>query len=87
MKFMHSIKYDYAPKSFNNIFRLNNDRNVQYELRNTDDFLIPNTRIEHLKKFPLYVFPKTWNTFGDFRFCRNKITFLIALKYFLYNSD
>ena len=28
MNFMHSIKYQYAPKSFINVFKLNNERNV-----------------------------------------------------------
>ena len=41
---MHSIFYDYAPKVFNNVFHINRDRNVDYQLRNKDEFVVPHAR-------------------------------------------
>ena len=43
---MHSIRYNYAPKSFENVFARNNDRNIDYNLRNNDEFATPVVRIE-----------------------------------------
>ena len=51
--FMHSIHYEYAPKSFHNIFTKNLSREINYELRNADAYLVPAARIELFKKFVL----------------------------------
>ena len=80
---MHSICYNYAPKSFDGFFLRNNDRNLEYELRNTDEYVVPSARIEFFKRFPLYTFPIAWNTLGDLTFQSNRTTFQIALKEFL----
>ena len=44
--FMHSVHYDYAPKSFNNTFTKNVSREINYELRNVDAYLVPAARIQ-----------------------------------------
>jgi hypothetical protein len=81
LNFMHAIEYNYAPSTFSSTFTKNNDRNIDHNLRNVNDFLIPFARIDLFKKIPLYSFPKAWNDdIGDLRFQRNKITFQIALK-------
>ena len=86
LHFMHSIRYNYAPKSFSNVFACNNDRNIEYELRNNDEYTLPAVRIEYFKRFPLYSFPQAWNTLGDLIFQSNRTTFQIALKDFLLNN-
>ena len=85
LHFMHSIRYNYAPKSFDNVFVRNNDRDINYTLRNNDEFTLPMVRVEFFKRFPLYSFPQAWNSLGDLIFQSNKVTFQIALKdYLLY---
>ena len=76
---MHSMRYNYAPKSFDNVFVRNNDRDINYTLRNNDEFTLPMVRIELFKRFPLYSFPQAWNSLGDLIFQSNKVTFQIAL--------
>ena len=76
---MHSIVYNYAPKTFLNMFTLNNT-NTNYNLRNRAMFLLPQVKLEMFKRFPLFTLPSTWNTAGDITFQYNKITFQIALK-------
>ena len=70
---MHSVNYNYAPKSFTNIWHKNNERDIV--LRNDDDFAIPNPRIEFFKKIPLYALPTLWNNSGNLKFYDNKVTF------------
>ena len=83
--FMHSIHYEYAPKSFHNIFTKNLSREINYELRNADAYLVPAARIKLFKKFPLYTFPTGWNEVGIFAYYSNRITFSIALKEHLFS--
>ena len=84
--FMHSIEYNYAPLSFSNVWRKNLVRDNVYNLRNNDDFILHPFRIELYKKIPIYSFALEWNQLGDLKFQYNKITFQIALKYFLLNK-
>ena len=83
---MHSIRYNYAPKSFENVFVHNNERDIDYNLRNNDEFALPAVRIEFFKRFPLYTFPHAWNSLGDITFQSNRVTFQIALKNHLLDS-
>jgi hypothetical protein len=78
--FMHAIKYDYGPVSFQNTWQLNNERNLIYNLRNLAEFAIIPPRFEGFKKFPLYSFPSTWNNLDDVKFHRNRTTFKIEFK-------
>jgi hypothetical protein len=86
LQLMHSIVYNYAPSSFENIFQQNLTRGNDYSLRNSEDFTVPYARIELFKKTPIYILPKTWNECGNFRFYNNKTTFQIALKNHLLES-
>jgi hypothetical protein len=78
--FMHSIKYQYCPKSFRNTFVTNPPDEMPYELRNVDDFIMPRARIELLKRIPIFTLPLEWNNSGDLRYYQNKTTFKITLK-------
>ncbi len=75
LHFMHSYVYGYAPKSFNNTWIKNNQREIQHNLCNNDDFMLPMARIELFKKIPMYSFPLALNAVGDIRFQQNKTTF------------
>jgi hypothetical protein len=78
--FMHSVKYEYCPKSFLNVFvRNNNYENPVYETRYPNEFITPRARIEMFKKIPLYSLPDEWNNCGDLRFYVNPTTFRITL--------
>ena len=61
--FMHSVYYDYAPTSFQQTWTKNNARDNAPNLRNDNDFRLPNPRIEYFKKIPLYALPYEWNQF------------------------
>ncbi len=61
LMFMHSIEYKYAPSSFENAWPKNNERNVDRELRNANDFLLSQPRTETFKKSTLYALPFIWN--------------------------
>jgi hypothetical protein len=78
--------YGYAPKSFNNTWIKNNQREIQHNLRNNDDFMLPMARIELYKKIPMYSLPLAWNAVGDIRFQQNKTTFRWGLKEKLLNE-
>jgi hypothetical protein len=83
---MHSVFYNYCPKSFFNIFQKREDRNHDYNLLETNSYVVPIARIELFKKFPLYTFVQYWNTAGDIIFHQNPITFKKALTYELFSS-
>ncbi len=77
---MHSIAYEYAPSTFDNMWIKNNARNVGHNLRNHDYFCLPAVRIEVYRKFPLYALANEWNKLGDnIRLQQNRTTFKIAL--------
>jgi len=46
---MHSVYYDYAPTSFQQTWTKNNERDNAPNLRNENDFRLPNPRIEFFK--------------------------------------
>ena len=81
--FMHSIHYNYAPPSFNGMFPTNQTRNIEHNLRNQHEFVVPACRIEWFKKFPLITFPLAWNNLGEIGFQFNRTTFHFALKHHL----
>ncbi len=78
--FMHSIVNNYAPISFENTFARNIDRPNDYNLRNANDFMLPNPRLEQFKKIPVYSLPLEWNMAGNLIYYANRTTFRIALK-------
>jgi Reverse transcriptase (RNA-dependent DNA polymerase) len=84
--FMHSVRYNYVHRSFSNTWTLNDERNLNYNLRNVDEFAITPPRFEGFKKFPIYSFPNTWNGLDEVKMQRNRVTFKIELKTKLLNS-
>ena len=86
LQFMHSIRFKYAPKSFNDVWTLNANREHEYQLRNNNEFVLIAPRIEFVKKQPIYSLPNEWNALGDLRFQHNMTTFRIGLKYDLLST-
>ncbi len=84
--FMHSIYYNYAPKSFEGVWVKNGERNGNWNLRNSDLFFLPNPRTESFKKMPIYALPKEWNDCGVLMFYENRTTFKHALKESLFED-
>jgi len=81
LMFMHSVEYGYAPKSFENIWLKNNDRNAERELRNANDFLLTQPRTETFKKSTFYSLPNEWNNLApEIKLQQNRFTFKWALK-------
>jgi hypothetical protein len=78
--FMHSVFYEYAPSSFQNVWQKNRDRQISQNLRNENEFTLPIPRIEQFKKFPLYSLPQEWNSAEELVFYQNKTTFKHALR-------
>jgi hypothetical protein len=78
--------YNYAPTSFANIWLKNNDNLHNYELRDNDNYRIPNPRMEFFKKIPLYLLPHEWNNLGGLTFQINKNLFRNLLKEKLLNE-
>jgi hypothetical protein len=77
---MHSVYNNYCNESFVSMWTKNEYRQTEHNLRNANDFLLPQLRIELLRKFPAYSFAHVWNSLGDLKFQPNPITFKISLK-------
>ena len=77
---MHSINFNYAPKSFSNTWTKNIARQGERNLRNNDNFSIPVPRIDLFKKFPIHALPTEWNNSGTLMYYDNVITFKHALR-------
>jgi hypothetical protein len=86
LTFMHSVFYEYCPKSFSNTWVKNGNRENNYNLRNNDLYLLPNPRTETFKKMPLYSLPWEWNNSGNLMFYNNHITFKHALRGHLFGE-
>ena len=86
LKFMHAINYNYAIKSFENVWNKNINRDLNVHLRNDDLFQLPAPNIELFKKLPLYSLPYEWNNSGDLKFYENLVTFNCALKNKLFDE-
>jgi hypothetical protein len=78
--FMHAIRYEYAPRSFANTWKINTVRNLDYNLRNAQDFIIPAPHYEGFKRYPIYSFPFEWNRLDHLKYQNNRTTFRIELK-------
>ena len=62
-------------------------RNPNLQLRNANDFYLPNPRVDSFNNIPLYSFGNEWNNFDDgIKFQYNRTTFKIALKKYLLES-
>jgi len=86
LMFMHSINFNYAPKSFTGTWIKNEERGGDRNLRNNDHFVLPNPRIDFFKKMPLYALPQEWNNCGILMYQENKITFKHSLREILFEE-
>lgn len=79
---MHSYVYNYAPTAFVNTWINNENRNINYQLHNTnnDNLTVPYARIELFKKSPLYSLPTIWNELDHLKYQHNRFTFKWSLK-------
>jgi hypothetical protein len=77
---MHSVIYKYLPSSFYRIWLTKRELGPTYDLRNTDELIIPQPRIELFKKSPLHSLPTLWNQLDATKFHHNKTTFKISLR-------
>jgi hypothetical protein len=85
--FMHSVDYKYAPQSFENTWIKNNTRDMDYDLRNREEYSVPFIRIELFRRNPLCSLPTAWNELCDeIRFQHNRTTFKIALSDYLFGQ-
>jgi hypothetical protein len=82
---MHSIHYNYN-QNFTNVWTQNNQRNHDINLRNDDDYYLPQVNKEFFRRSTLYSIPNTWNALGDIKFQQNRTTFKINLLYDLFES-
>ncbi len=86
LKFMHLVYYGYAPKSFAQTWRKNNEREQNLNLRNDNHFTLPIPRTDFFKKMPLYSLALEWNNSGNLMFYDNNITFKRALREQLFSE-
>ena len=84
LHFMHSIHYNYAPSTLQLSWPRNSERDIDHNLRNSNDYTIPRANLTFFTRFPLYTFPLAWNSAGFFTSYQNQTTFKIALSNELY---
>ena len=77
---MHSHFYEYGPIAFRDTWIKNANREMEYALRNSNNYIVPRPKIELFKKSPLYSFPVSWNVAGPSKYHSNFMTFRISLK-------
>jgi hypothetical protein len=78
---MHSIVYcSYCPSSLQQTFQPNEQRDISQNLINADEYTIPHSGNELVKKALLFRLPFKWNALTDVKLQPNEITFEIALK-------
>ena len=81
LTFMHTIEHKLAPRSFANTWVRNINREPAINLRNANDFYLPQPRTETFKKSTYYALPAAWNSLTPFlKYQPNKLTFKWALK-------
>jgi hypothetical protein len=84
---MQSVDYKYAPQSFENTWVKNNTRDMDYDLRNWNEYRVPFIRIELFRRNPLCSLPTAWNELCDeICFQHNRTTFKIALSDYLFGQ-
>ncbi len=84
--FMHSVYNNYCNETLSNVWTKNEHRRTEHNLRNFNNFLLPQPCIELFRKFPAYSFASTWNSLGDLKLQANPITFKISLEDELLNQ-
>jgi hypothetical protein len=78
--FMHSIFHGYAPPSFTGHWMRNDERGLQYDLRNDNDFFTPRAKYTFITRLPIISFATTWNNFGPNKHIPNRYTFQKAIE-------
>lgn len=86
LKFMHNFMNQKLPFSFNEIWILNRQRNIERNLRNADDLFVPAHHFATVKRFPLYNFPRVWNNEPDRKLIPSLSIYLKAVKKSLLDS-
>jgi hypothetical protein len=81
LTFMHSIEYNYAPSSYENVWPKNAVRDPERNLRNANDYFLPIPRTETFKRSTYYALPCAWNNLTPaIKLQQNTITFKWALR-------
>ena len=78
--FMHGIIHKHNNRTFENIWRTNEEREIGIDLRNANDLTLPTPHFEGFKKFPIFDFAKSWNEIGDMKYQSNFSIFKTWLK-------
>ena len=61
--FMYDYEHGHLPKSFENIFPLNNERLSNYETRQMAQYHVPFTKQKTVERMPLVSFPRLFNEY------------------------
>jgi hypothetical protein len=87
LQFIQHYKFEFLPLIFRNTWQTNEARlewnlNFNMQLRNNDEYYVPFARINHVERFPLFSFPKIWNSFENdvIKCINNKLEFNKKLK-------
>ena len=89
LEFMHTYTNSKLPISFDGIWVPNKVRfPATTGLRNADELYVPRHRLKFASRFPLHLFPKTWNDFIDLELksTTSANTFKLGLKSFFLND-
>jgi len=92
LKTFYNIKFVYAfvnrklPRSFDETWIFNRDRNLNIALRNENDLYVPPHRLEVEKRMPLCSFPLAWNSAPNLKYNPSVLKFVKELKKFLLDS-
>jgi hypothetical protein len=81
LTFMHSVYYNYSPRSFENTWLKNTNRIPDRNLRNADEFNLAQPRTEMFKRSSYFALPAAWNNLApEVKLQQNRTTFRWALK-------
>ena len=64
LSFMYEYKHRILPSTFNHCWTQNWEIDSHYLLRNGEDFYLRRLKFHCLNKHPLFIFPRTWNSFS-----------------------
>ena len=59
LQFISDFKHNHLPKSFCNVWQINEDRQLHHVLRNANEFYIPRARTSLVGRLPLCTLPTT----------------------------
>ncbi len=84
--FMHSVMFGYAPKAFQNTWIKNENREIGYNLRQSNELILPRPRIELFKKSPIYYLAELWNNLNVDKYQNNKLAFKRTIQNYIFNN-